>query len=154
MKDAHDDDLRLAATGGEFGFAAARGAWLALYFYPKDNTPGCSVQAQQFRDLHARFAAAGCKVYGVSRDSLKSHEKFKAKLALPFELIADTDEVLCRRYDTVRLKKLYGKEYRGIERSIFLFDATGVLRREWRGVKADGSAQEILDFLEKIAVNE
>ena len=138
-------DFTVPATGGEFTLAAHRGKPLVLYFYPKDNTPGCTTQAQQFRDLHAEFVKAGCVVVGVSRDDLKSHQSFKAKLGLPFELISDIEGVLCRMFDVVKNKMLYGKKVLGIERSTFLIDANGVLRQEWRSTKADGNAAAVLD---------
>ena len=137
-------DFTVPATGGEFTLAAHRGKPLVLYFYPKDNTPGCTTQAQQFRDLHAEFVKAGCVVVGVSRDDLKSHQSFKAKLGLPFELISDIEGVLCRMFDVVKNKMLYGKKVLGIERSTFLIDAEGVLRQEWRATKADGNAAAVL----------
>jgi peroxiredoxin Q/BCP len=121
-----------------------------LYFYPKDNTPGCTTQAQQFRDLHDQFAKAGCVVVGVSRDALKSHEGFKAKLGLPFELISDIEGVLCRMFDVVKNKMLYGKKVLGIERSTFLIDGSGILRREWRATKADGNAATVLDAVRSL----
>jgi peroxiredoxin Q/BCP len=136
-------DFALPATGGEFRLSAHAGKPLVIYFYPKDNTPGCTTEAGQFRDLHGEFAKLGCAVYGVSRDSLKSHEGFKAKLGLPFELISDANETACALFDVIRMKKLYGKEVRGIERSTFLIDAAGRLAREWRGVKVDNHASEV-----------
>lgn len=144
-------DFTLPATGGHvFNLAALRGTLLVLYFYPKDSTPGCTSEAQQFRDLYREFVAAGCSVFGVSRDSLRSHENFKAKQGLPFELLSDGDEALCRQFDVIRTKKLYGKEVRGIERSTFVIDRDGVLRREWRGVKVPGHAQEVLDYVKTL----
>ena len=144
-------DGDIASTGGRpFNRAAARGKTLVVYFYPKDNTPGCTTEAQQFRDLHAEFAAAGALILGVSRDSLKSHEGFKAKQELPFELLSDTDERLCQHFAVIKEKKLYGKLVRGVERSTFVFDQKGVLRREWRGIKAPGHAQEVLDFVKSL----
>jgi peroxiredoxin Q/BCP len=137
-------DFTLPATGGEFRLSAHAGRPLVIYFYPKDNTPGCTTEAGQFRDLHGEFAKLGCAIYGVSRDSLKSHEGFKAKLGLPFDLISDADETACTLFNVIRMKKLYGKEVRGIERSTFLIDAAGRLAREWRPVKADGHASEVL----------
>jgi peroxiredoxin Q/BCP len=138
-------DFSVAATGDKtFTLSAQTGKPVVIYFYPKDNTPGCTTEAMQFRDRHAEFARLGCTVLGVSRDSVKSHEGFKAKLGLPFDLLADTDETLCRLFDVIRMKKLYGKEVRGVERSTFLIDAAGVLRREWRQVKADGHAEAVL----------
>lgn len=137
-------DFELPATGGPFCLSSHRGRPLVIYFYPKDSTPGCTTEAGQFRDLHGEFAKRGCAIYGVSRDSLKSHENFKAKLSLPFELISDPDETACALFDVIRMKKLYGKEVRGVERSTFLIDAQGRLAREWRAVKADGHASEVL----------
>jgi thioredoxin-dependent peroxiredoxin len=137
-------DFTLPATRDEFRLSAHAGKPLVIYFYPKDNTPGCTTEAGQFRDLHAEFAKLGCAIYGVSRDSLKSHEGFKAKLGLPFELISDPDETACALFDAIKMKKLYGKDVRGIDRSTFLIDATGRLAREWRTVKADGHAAEVL----------
>jgi peroxiredoxin Q/BCP len=137
-------DFIAATTGGSFALSAQRGRMLVIYFYPKDNTPGCTTEAMQFRDLHSEFAAAGASIFGVSRDSLKSHEGFKAKLGLPFELISDGDEKVCRLFDVIKTKNMYGKQVMGIERSTFLIDAKGVLRREWRKLKADGHAAEVL----------
>jgi len=137
-------DFTLPATGGAFTLSAYVGKPVVLYFYPKDNTPGCTTQAQQFRDLHEQFRAAGVVVLGVSRDSLKSHTSFKAKLGLPYELISDTDSSLCALFDVIQQKMLYGKKFLGIERSVFLIDAKGVLRQEWRSAKADGSAATVL----------
>ncbi len=143
-------DFTVPATGGDFSLSAHIGKPVVLYFYPKDNTPGCTTQAQQFRDLHAEFVRAGCVVLGVSRDSLKSHEGFKAKLGLPFELISDIEGVLCRMFDVVKNKMLYGKKVLGIERSTFLIDARGILRHEWRGTKADGNAAMVLEAVRKL----
>ena len=144
-------DFTLPATGGRtFHLAAERGHALLLYFYPKDNTPGCTAETAQFRDLHAQFSALGCAVYGISRDSLKSHENFKAKLGLPFELLSDAEEAACRQFDVIKMKKLYGKEVRGIERSSFLIDGDGVLRYVWRALKADGHAAEVLAILKSL----
>lgn len=140
-------DFTLAGTGGEFRLSDHRGHPLVLYFYPKDNTPGCSTEAGQFRDRHAEFIRRHCPVYGISRDGVKSHQGFKAKLDLPFELLADTEEIACRLFDVIRLKKLYGKDVRGIERSTFLIDADGRLAHEWRAVKSDGHAAEVLAAL-------
>ena len=144
-------EFQLPATGGQpFSLAAVRGKTLVLYFYPKDSTPGCTTEAQQFRDLHDEFVQAGCVIAGVSRDSVKSHENFKAKQNLPFELISDADETLCTQFAVIKEKKLYGKLVRGVERSTFVIDGQGVLRHEWRGVKAPGHAQEVLDFIKTL----
>jgi peroxiredoxin Q/BCP len=148
MIDQAVNDFTLPATGGQdFSLAAARGKTLILYFYPKDSTPGCTTEAQQFRDLHPAFLAANCRVVGVSRDSLRSHENFKAKQSLPFDLLADNEEALCTQFAVIKEKKLYGKLVRGIERSTFVIDANGILRREWRGIKVPGHAQDVLDFV-------
>jgi thioredoxin-dependent peroxiredoxin len=142
-------DFVIPATGGvTFKLFAARGKSLVIYFYPKDNTPGCTTESQQFRDLYAAFLKAGCEVVGISRDSMESHEKFKAKFNLPFALLADSDETVCEQFGVIKLKNLYGKQVRGVERSTFVLDRDGVLRGEWRGVKADGHAQEVLQFVQ------
>jgi len=141
-------DFSLPATGGQtLTLSGARGKHLVIYFYPKDNTPGCTTEAQQFRDLYAEFRKADCEVVGVSRDSIKSHENFKAKFSLPFALLSDADETVCNLFGVIKLKNMYGKQVRGIERSTFVLDKNGILRREWRGFKADGHAQEVLDFV-------
>ncbi|MDR3220387.1 MAG: peroxiredoxin [Candidatus Accumulibacter sp.] len=142
------DDFVSPATGGKtFRLRDCAGRIVVLYFYPKDSTPGCTTEAMQFRDLHPEFVKAACVVVGVSRDSLRAHENFKAKHELPFDLLSDTEEKLCARFSVIKDKKLYGKPVRGIERSTFVIDKNGVLRREWRGVKAQGHAQEVLDFI-------
>lgn len=139
-------DFTAQATGGQqVNLAALRGKQLVIYFYPKDSTPGCTTQGQGFRDQHEAFAEANTLVFGVSRDGLKSHENFKVKQQFPFELISDKEEVLCQLFDVIKLKKLYGKEYLGIDRSTFLIDSEGVLRREWRGVKVPGHVQQVLE---------
>lgn len=144
-------DFSLPATGGKiFRLADLRGQAVVLYFYPKDSTPGCTTEAGQFRDLHAEFVANGATVWGISRDSLKSHENFKAKLGLPFELLSDADETACRLFGVIKMKNMYGKQVRGIERSTFLIDAAGRLAREWRGVKADGHAAAVLEAVKSL----
>ena len=143
-------DFSAAATGGEFKLSAHKGHAVVLYFYPKDNTPGCTTEGMQFRDLHRQFAKAGAVVVGVSRDSLKSHENFKAKMEFPFELISDPDEKLCAQFGVIKMKNMYGKQVRGIERSTFVIDASGKLAREWRGVKVPGHAQEVLDAVKAL----
>ena len=148
MIDGIVNDFELPATGGHsFTLSQQKGKIVVLYFYPKDSTPGCTTEAQQFRNLHAGFEEAGCVVVGVSRDSLRSHESFKARQDLPFALLSDADERLCAQFAVIKEKKLYGKPVRGIERSTFVIDGNGVLRREWRGVKAPGHAQEVLDYV-------
>ena len=133
-----------ATSDTQVRLEALKGKQVVLYFYPKDNTPGCTTQGQGFRDQHDAFVAANTVVFGVSRDSLKTHENFKAKQGFPFELICDKDEQLCQLFDVIKLKKLYGKEYLGIDRSTFLIDADGVLRQEWRGVKVPGHVEAVL----------
>jgi len=144
-------DLSLAATSGKtVRLSALTGHPSVLYFYPKDNTPGCTTEGQNFRDLHPEFQALGCEIYGVSRDSMKSHESFKAKMNFPFELVSDTDEAVCGAFDVIRMKNMYGRQVRGIERSTFVIDAKGIVRREWRGVKVPGHVQEVLDFVKTL----
>ncbi len=143
-------DFSAAATGGDFKLSAHMGHAVVLYFYPKDNTPGCTTEGVQFRDLHRQFVKAGAVVVGVSRDSLKSHENFKAKMEFPFELIADLDEKVCAQFDVIKMKNMYGKKVRGIVRSTFVIDASGKLAREWRGVKVPGHAQEVLDAVKAL----
>ena len=148
MLDTKIPDFTLPATGGQsFSLAAQAGKVVVIYFYPKDSTPGCTTEAQQFRDLHDRFVAVDAVILGISRDSVKSHENFKAKQALPFELASDADETVCNLFAVMKMKNMYGKQVRGIERSTFVIDRNGVLRREWRGVKVPGHAQEVLDFV-------
>ena len=144
-------EFSLAATGGNtFKLSGTRGAKLVLYFYPRDNTPGCTAEGADFRDRYADFKKAGAEIFGVSRDSVKSHEAFKSRMKLPFELLSDADETLCAQFGVVKLKNLYGKKVRGIERSTFVIDGDGVLAREWRGVKVPGHAQEVLDFVKTL----
>lgn len=143
-------DFELPATGDQaIRLSNLRGKNIVLYFYPKDSTPGCTKEGQQFRDLHDAFSAANTVILGVSRDSLKRHENFREKQAFPFHLLSDTEEALCQQFDVIKLKKLYGKEYMGIERSTFLVDSAGILVKEWRKVKVADHAQAVLD-----AVNE
>lgn len=134
-----------------FSLSSLESRYLVMYFYPKDSTPGCTTEAQQFRDLYSAFLEAECAIVGVSRDSLRSHENFKAKQDLPFELISDKDEQLCLLFSVIKDKKLYGKAVRGIERSTFVLDQSGAIVREWRGVKVPGHAQEVLDFVKTLA---
>lgn len=144
MTDTAIADFTAQATGGPFHLADHRGTAVVLYFYPKDNTPGCTTQGAQFRDAYKSFRKAGAIVVGISRDSMKSHESFKAKMEFPFELISDADEALCNQFDVIRMKNMYGKQVRGIERSTFLIDGKGKLAREWRKVKVDGHVDEVL----------
>ncbi|WP_349970218.1 peroxiredoxin [Pseudomonas caspiana] len=139
-------DFQVQATSGQaVSLSELKGKQVVIYFYPKDSTPGCTTQGQNFRDMHEQFQAANTLVFGVSRDSLKSHENFKAKQSFPFELISDKDEALCQLFDVIKLKKLYGKEYLGVDRSTFLIDKDGVLRHEWRGVKVPGHVEAVLE---------
>ena len=148
MLDTKIPDFTLPATGGQqFSLTAQAGKVVIIYFYPKDSTPGCTTEAQQFRDLYDRFVAVDAVILGISRDSVKSHENFKAKQALPFELGADADETVCNLFAVMKMKNMYGKKVRGIERSTFVIDRKGVLRREWRGVKVPDHAREVLDFV-------
>ena len=145
------DDFSLLSTGGtHFRLSEAKDKFLVLYFYPKDNTPGCTTESVQFRDLYPAFQKLGCAVYGISRDSLKSHEGFKAKHGFPFDLLADTEEKVCARFGVIKMKNMYGKQVRGIERSTFVLGREGVLLREWRGVKVPGHVQEVLDFVKAL----
>jgi peroxiredoxin Q/BCP len=151
MPDKVVEDFALPATGGgTFRLSEARPRILVLYFYPKDNTPGCTNEGLQFKALHRDFAAAGAEIYGVSRDSVKSHESFKAKMGFPFELLADEDEALCQQFGVIKTKSMYGKQVRGIERSTFVLDAQRTIRREWRGVKVPGHPREVLDFVKTL----
>jgi peroxiredoxin Q/BCP len=146
-------DFELPATGNQrFQLSAFKGHPVVLYFYPKDNTPGCTVEGQQFRDLHDEFRKAGVTVFGVSRDSLKSHEGFKAKMAFPFELLSDPEEKACAAFGVMKMKNMYGKQVRGIERSTFVIDRNGRIAREWRGVKVPGHAQEVLDYVKSASL--
>ena len=151
MLDQPAPDFELPATGGRsFRLSGAKGKPLVLYFYPKDNTPGCTSEGQQFRELHPEFEKLGCAVYGISRDSLKSHESFKARMGFPFGLLSDAVEKACKLFEVIKMKNMYGKKVRGIERSTFAIDPGGVVRREWRGVKVPGHAQEVLDFVKTL----
>ena len=134
-----------ATSGLTFTPDSAKGKKLVLYFYPKDMTPGCTAESGEFRDNIEAFTKANTLVVGVSRDSLKSHDNFRSKLDLPFELVADTDEKLCQLFGVIKMKNMYGKQVRGIERSTFLFDSSGMLVKEWRGLKVLGHVAEVLD---------
>ncbi len=138
-------DFQAQATNGQLvKLSDLKGRQVVIYFYPKDSTPGCTTEGQGFRDQYGAFEAANTLVLGVSRDSLKSHENFKCKQEFPFELVSDKDEALCQLFDVIKLKKLYGKEYLGIDRSTFLLDNSGVLRQEWRSVKVPGHVDAVL----------
>ncbi|WNC10867.1 peroxiredoxin [Pseudomonas coleopterorum] len=145
-------DFQAQATGGQtVRLSELKGRQVVVYFYPKDSTPGCTTQGQDFRDLLEQFKATDTEVFGVSRDGLKSHENFKAKQGFTFELISDKDEALCQLFDVIKLKKLYGKEYLGVDRSTFLIDRDGVLRQEWRGVKVPGHVQSVLEAAQALS---
>ena len=145
-------DFSLPSTGNStFRFADARDKKLLVYFYPKDDTPGCTVEGSDFRDLHDQFSQLGVRIVGVSRDSIESHEKFKAKLNLPFELLSDSDETVCKLFDVIKPKMSYGKEVLGVQRSTFLFDESGKLMQEWRGISSAGHAQNVLDTVKSLS---
>ncbi|MCB5207881.1 peroxiredoxin [Methylovorus mays] len=143
-------DFECPSTSGQFKLSEFRGKTLIIYFYPKDATPGCTTQGMQFRDHYPEFQALNAVIVGISRDSLKSHEKFKAKFEFPFDLLADTEELACSLFNVIKMKKMYGKEVRGIERSTFVIDSSGKLVHEWRGVKVEGHAAEVLDFIKSL----
>jgi peroxiredoxin Q/BCP len=137
--------FNLPATGEQtISLASLKGSKVVLYFYPRDATPGCTTESQDFRDACEAFAAAGTVILGLSQDSVASHEKFKAKQSMPFELLSDEDGTVCKAYDVIKLKNMYGKQFEGIERSTFLIDAKGILRQEWRKVKVPGHVDEVL----------
>ena len=139
-----------ATSARQISLSELRGKIVVLYFYPKDNTPGCTNESKDFGALNEEFSAAGCEIFGISRDSIKSHENFKAKLELPFDLISDTDEVACEAFGVMKLKNMYGKQVRGIERSSFVIDAEGRIAREWRAVKVPGHAAEVLSLVQSL----
>ena len=141
-------DFVLPSTGDkEFSLATNVGKNLVIYFYPKDDTPGCTTEGQDFRDHWFAFSEKNCVIVGVSRDSIRSHENFKEKMQFPFELLSDMDEKVCKLFDVIKMKNMYGKQVLGIERSTFVIDSQGILRKEWRGVKVPGHVQEVLDFV-------
>ncbi len=144
-------DLSLPATSGKtFQLSNYLGKNVVIYFYPKDSTPGCTTQGIQFRDAYTQFQQQDTEIFGISRDSLKSHENFKAKFTFPFELLADTEELACTLFGVIKMKNMYGKQVRGIERSTFIIDKKGTLVKEWRGVKVDGHAAEVLNFIKSL----
>ena len=144
-------DVKIQTTGGKTSsLHSLKGKCTVLYFYPKDNTPGCTLEGQDFRDHYSRFKKLKTAVYGISRDGLASHEKFKANLKFPFELISDEDETLCKLFDVIREKSLYGRKYLGVDRSTFILDARGVLRKEYRGVKVKGHVEAVIEDIEKL----
>ncbi len=145
-------DLELAITGNrKIRLSDYRGKSVVLYFFPKANTPGCTLEGRDFAAAADRFRRRGCTILGVSRDSLKAQENFKAKQGFPFDLVADTEEQLCSAFDVIKMKNMYGKQVRGIERSTFLFDAEGTLRQEWRKVKVEGHVAEVLEAVAALA---
>jgi len=144
-------EFELPSTGGKtFKLSDYLGKTLVIYFYPKDATPGCTSQGQQFRDAYPEFQAENAEIVGISRDSLKSHENFKAKFSFPFELLSDTEELACGLFDVIKMKNMYGKQVRGIQRSTFVIDSKGMLIQEWRGVKVEGHVREVLDFVKTL----
>jgi thioredoxin-dependent peroxiredoxin len=152
MSDTIIADFEIAATGGQrFASAAFRGHSYIIYFYPKDDTPGCTVEGAAFRDLHAEFRRAGRMIFGVSRDTLASHEKFKAKMNFPFDLLSDPDETVCRLFGVIKEKNMYGRKVMGIERSTFIMGAKNEILREWRGVKVEGHAEEVLNAVKSMS---
>jgi peroxiredoxin Q/BCP len=145
-------NFKLAATGEQtISLSGLKGKFVVLYFYPKDSTPGCTREGQDFRDLMPKFEALNTTILGVSRDSLKSHENFKSKQCFPFELLSDAEEKLCQQFDVIKDKVMYGKPVRGIERSTFLIDPAGVLRQEWRKLKVEGHAEEVLQAVKSLS---
>ena len=144
-------DFEIASTGNRtFKLSAALGSPLVIYFYPKDNTPGCTTEGQEFRDLHGEFVRRNCAVYGVSRDSIKTHEGFKSRMSFPFELLSDPDEKVCNLFGVMKMKNMYGKKVWGVVRSTFVIDPEGVVRREWRGLRVPGHAREVLEFVKSL----
>ena len=144
-------DFTLPATGGkEITLSKLKGSNVVLYFYPRDNTPGCTKEGQAFRDHHGEFEKLDTLILGISRDSLKTHENFKAKHNFPFDLLSDSDETACRLYDVIKEKNMYGKKVMGIERSTFLIDREGILRHEWRKVKVAGHVEEVLEAIHSL----
>ena len=143
-------DFAAPATGGEFRLADQRGRTVVLYFYPKDNTPGCTTEGLEFAAAEPKFRKANAMIVGASRDSVRSHEGFKTKMGFPFELISDTDEALCSLFEVIKMKNMYGKQVRGIERSTFVIDAEGRLRKAWRGVKVPGHVEDVLSFVKSL----
>ncbi|MCP5160597.1 MAG: peroxiredoxin [Hahellaceae bacterium] len=147
-------EFSLTATSGiTISTKDLNGRFTVIYFYPKDSTPGCTTEGQDFKSHYEAFKDLNCEIYGVSRDSLKSHENFKCKQAFPFELISDSQEILCNIFNVIKLKKLYGKEYLGVDRSTFLIDESGILRCEWRGVKVKGHVEAVLNKVREISTS-
>lgn len=145
-------EFSAAMTGGQtFKMSDYKGKNVVLYFYPKDNTPGCTTEGLHFRDLYPQFQQANTAIFGISRDSIRSHEGFKAKLELPFELVSDPDEAVCLLFDVMKMKNMYGKQARGVERSTFVIDGEGRMVKEWRGVKVPGHVDDVLEFVKALA---
>ncbi|SEF94574.1 peroxiredoxin [Nitrosomonas ureae] len=148
------ENFKLPSTGNkEFLLSDCIDRNVIIYFYPKDDTPGCTTEGQDFRDNWHLFTEMNCIIAGVSRDSIKSHENFKAKMQFPFELLSDEDEKVCNLFSVMKMKNMYGKQVRGIERSTFVIDTQGILRKEWRGVKVPGHVQEVLNFINTFSSN-
>ncbi|WP_417446201.1 thioredoxin-dependent thiol peroxidase [Kangiella sp.] len=144
-------NFKLPATGDQtLSLADFKGKNLVIYFYPKDNTPGCTTESQDFRDQYKQFQKHNTEILGVSRDSVRTHENFRKKHEFPFDLLSDADEEMCKAFDVIKLKKLYGREYMGIERSTFLIDAQGKLKQEWRKVKVKGHVEEVLETVKAL----
>jgi peroxiredoxin Q/BCP len=149
--DTHVRDFELPCTGGKtFKFSAMKGKPFVIYFYPKDNTPGCTTEGEQFRDLYPEFLKLGVEVFGISRDSMKSHAGFKAKMNFPFELLSDPDEVACEIFAVMKMKNMYGKQVRGIDRSTFVIGKDGTIKHQWRGVKVPGHVQKVLETVKTL----
>ena len=145
------DDFELPSTGEKMvRLSDLRGQNVLIYFYPKDNTPGCTLEGQQFRDHIDEFAQLNTLIFGISRDSIKKHENFKSKQGFPFDLLSDVDETVCNLFGVIQMKKLYGREYIGIDRSTFLIDPDGILRHEWRAVKVKGHVEQVLSSLKSM----
>lgn len=145
-------DFELTSTGSKlFRLSDVKNRYLVIFFYPKDDTPGCTNESQQFRDLYPEFVHADCEIVGISRDNLKSHDKFREKYDLPYDLLSDNDEVACELFGVMKMKNMYGKQVRGIERSTFVLDREGKLYKAWRGVKVPGHAEEVLAFIRSVS---
>jgi peroxiredoxin Q/BCP len=150
MSDNLLSDFELVSTSDRrFCLSDVKAKYLIVFFYPKDDTPGCTSESQQFRDFYSEFVQLGCEIVGVSRDSLKSHENFKQKFGLPYDLLSDPDETACELFGVMKMKNMYGKQVRGIERSTFIIDSKGKLYKEWRGVKVPGHAEEVLAYIKE-----
>lgn len=152
MSDDLVPDFELTSTGNkQFRLSEVKSRYLVIFFYPKDDTPGCTSESQQFRDLYPEFLQTGCEIVGISRDNLKSHDKFREKYGLPYDLLSDSDEAVCELFGVMKMKNMYGKQVRGIERSTFVLDRDGKVYKAWRGVKVPGHAEEVLAFIKSAA---